>query len=194
MNITRKLALVIGSLLVGFVGIGAAYFAQLQVERGLVTRTASLERFADVVDQSRAGVVLSESVLKDFFQQRDLATSMESLQAFNDLITKVNNGIAALEKLVQNEQQHQIITQLSDTIRAYQRAAQAAAEAHLKVGINEDSGLYKDMRVAARVLEDKLTGDRVLQDTAQVKNKDMRVAARAMEDKLTGDRVLQDTA
>ena len=67
MNITRKLALVVGSLLVGFVGIGAAYFSQLQVERGLVTRTASLERFADAVNQSRADVVRSESVLKDFF-------------------------------------------------------------------------------------------------------------------------------
>jgi hypothetical protein len=69
MNITRKLALVVGSLLVGFVGIGAAYFAQLQVERGLVTRTASLERFADVVNQSRVDVILSESGLKDIFQQ-----------------------------------------------------------------------------------------------------------------------------
>lgn len=58
MNITRKLALVVGSLLVGFVGIGAAYFAQLQVERGLVTRTAILERFADVVNQSRVDVIL----------------------------------------------------------------------------------------------------------------------------------------
>ena len=145
MNITRKLALVVGSLLVGFVGIGAAYFAQLQVERGLVTRTASLERFADVVNQSRADVVLSESVLKDFFQQRDLAASTESLQAFNDLITKAHNGIATLEQLVQNGQQQRNISQLSDTISAYQRAAQAAAEAHLKVGINEESGLYKDM-------------------------------------------------
>src|SRR5215510_11319473 len=194
MNITRKLALVVGSLLIGFVGIGAAYFAQLQVERGLVTRTATIQRFADVVNQSRADVIRSESVLKDFFQQRDLTMSMESLQAFNDLIAKANNGITTLEKLAQNEQQQQIISQLSATISAYQRAAQAAAEAHLKVGINEDSGLYKDMRVAARALEDKLTGDRVLQDTAQVKNKDMRVAARALEDKLTGDRVLQDTA
>jgi len=193
-NITRKLALVVGSLLVGFVGIGAAYFAQLRVERGLVTRTANLERFADAVNQSRADVVLSESVLKDFFQQRDLAASTESLQAFNDLITKAHRGIATLEQLAQNSKQQQDISQLSDTISAYQRAAQAAAEAHLKVGINEDSGLYKDMRVAARALEDKLTGDRVLQDSAQVKNKDMRVAARAPEDKLTGDRVLQDSA
>src|SRR5215470_16884899 len=169
MNITRKLALVVGSLLIGFVGIGAAYFAQLQVERGLVTRTAILERFADVVNQSRADVVLSESVLKDFFQQRDLATSIESLQAFNDLITKAHNGIGTLEKLAQNEQQHQIIAQLSDTISAYQQAARPAAEAHLKVGINEDSGLYKEMRAAARALEDKLAGGRVLQDAAPVK-------------------------
>src|SRR5215470_18657286 len=175
MNITRKLALVVGSLLVGFVGIGAAYFAQLRVERGLVTRTANLERFADAVNQSRADVVLSESVLKDFFQQRDLAASTESLQAFNDLITKAHNGIATLEQLAQNGQQQRNISQLSDTISAYQRAAQAAAEAHLKVGINEDSGLYKDMRVAARALEDKLTGDRVLQDTAQVKNEMLRI-------------------
>src|SRR5262252_929537 len=194
MNITRKLALVVGSLLVGFVGIGAAYFAQLRVERGLVTRTANLERFADAVNQSRADVVLSESVLKDFFQQRDLAASTESLQVFNDLITKAHRGIATLGQLVQNGKQQQNISQLSDTISAYQRAAQAAAEAHLKVGINEDSGLYKDMRVAARALEDKFTGDRVLQDAAQVKNKDMRVTARALEDKFTGDRVLQDAA
>jgi CHASE3 domain sensor protein len=142
-NITRKLALVVGSLLVGFVGIGVAYFAQLQVERGLATRTASLERFADVVNQSRADVVLSESVLKDFFQQRDLTMSMESLQAFNDLIARAHHDIATLEKLAQNEQQQQIISQLSATISAYQRAAQAAAEAHLKVGINEDSGRIK---------------------------------------------------
>gem|GEM_PF-308105 len=170
MNITRKLALVVGSLLVGFVGIGAAYFAQLQVERGLVTRTAILERFADVVNQSRVDVILSESGLKDIFQQRDLATSIESLQAFNDLITKAQNGITTLEKLAQNEQQHQIIAQLSDTISAYHRAAQAAAEAHLKVGINEDSGLYKEMRAAARALEDKLTEGHVLKDATQVKD------------------------
>src|SRR5215510_6954546 len=175
MNITRKLALVVGSLLVGFVGIGAAYFAQLQVERGLVTRTAILERFADVVNQSRVDVILSESGLKDIFQQRDLATSIESLQAFNDLITKAQNGITTLEKLAQNEQQHQIIAQLSDTISAYHRAAQAAAEAHLKVGINEDSGLYKEMRAAARALEDKLTEGHVLKDAAQVKDTALRV-------------------
>src|SRR5215813_1278077 len=175
MNITRKLALVVGSLLIGFMGIGAAYFAQLQVERGLVTRTATLERFADAVNQSRADVVLSESVLKDFFQQRDLAASTESLQVFNDLITKAHRGIATLEQLAQNSKQQQNISQLSDTISAYQRAAQAAAEAHLKVGINEDSGLYKDMRVAARALEDKFTGDRVLQDAAQVKNAALRI-------------------
>jgi twitching motility protein PilJ len=169
-NITRKLALVVGSLLVGFVGIGVAYFAQLQVERGLATRTASLERFADVVNQSRADVVLSESVLKDFFQQRDLTMSMESLQAFNDLIARAHHDIATLEKLAQNEQQQQIISQLSATISAYQRAAQAAAEAHLKVGINEDSGLYKEMRDAARALEEKLTGSRMLKEAAQVKD------------------------
>src|SRR5262245_44636231 len=111
MKITRRLALVVGSLLIGFMGIGAAYFAQLRVERGLVTRTAILERFADVVNQSRADVVISESVLKDFFQQRDLTMSMESLQAFNDLITKANNGIATLEQLTQNDKQRQIISQ-----------------------------------------------------------------------------------
>jgi methyl-accepting chemotaxis protein len=170
MNITRKLALVVGSLLVGFVGIGAAYFAQLQVERGLATRTASLERFADVVNQSRADVALSQSVLKDFFQQRDLTMSMESLQAFNDLIARAHRGIATLEKLAQNGQQQQIVSQLSTTISAYQRAAQAAAEAHLKVGINEDSGLYKEMRAAARALEEKLAGGRGLKDAAQVKD------------------------
>src|SRR5215510_12792994 len=101
MNITRKLALVVGSLLVGFVGIGIAYFAQLQVERGVATRTALLERFADVVNQSRADVVLSESVLKDFFQQRDLTMSMESLQAFNGLTAKAHQSTATLDKLVQ---------------------------------------------------------------------------------------------
>ena len=170
MNITRKLALVVGSLLVGFVGIGAAYFAQLQVERGLATRTASLERFADVVNQSRADVALSQSVLKDFFQQRDLTMSMESLQAFNDLIARAHRGIATLKKLAQNGQQPQIISQLSATISAYQRAAQAAAEAHLKVGINEDSGLYKEMRAAARALEEKLTRGRILKEAAQVKD------------------------
>jgi twitching motility protein PilJ len=170
MNITRKLALVVGSLLVGFVGIGLAYFAQLQVERGLATRTASLERFADVVNQSRADVVLSESVLKDFFQQRDLTMSMESLQAFNDLIARAHHDIATIEKLAQNGQQQQILSQLSATISAYQRAAQAAAEAHLKVGINEDSGLYKEMRAAARALEEQLTGSRLLKEAAQVKD------------------------
>jgi methyl-accepting chemotaxis protein len=170
MNITRKLALVVGSLLVGFVGIGVAYFAQLQVERGLATRTASLERFADVVNQSRADVVRSESVLKDFFQQRDLTMSMESLQTFNDLIARAHHDIATLEKLAQNVPQQQILSQLSATISAYQRAAQAAAEAHLKVGINEDSGLYKEMRAAARALEEQLTGSRLLKEAAQVKD------------------------
>ncbi len=170
MNITRKLALVVGSLLVGFVGIGVAYFAQLQVERGLATRTASLERFADVVNKSRADVVRSESMLKDFFQQRDLTMSMESLQAFNDLIARAHQDIATPEKLTQNERQRQILSQLSATISAYQRAAQAAAEAHLKVGINEDSGLYKEVRDTARALEEKLTGSRLLKEAAQVKD------------------------
>jgi methyl-accepting chemotaxis protein len=170
MNITRKLTLVVGSLLVGFVGIGVAYFAQLQVERGLATRTARLERFADAVNQSRGDVVLSESVLKDFFQQRDLTMSMESLQAFNDLIARGHQDIATLEKLAQNEPQRQIISQLSATVSAYQRAAQAAAEAHLKVGINEDSGLYKEMRAAARAMEEKLTGSRTLKEAAQMKD------------------------
>jgi methyl-accepting chemotaxis protein len=180
MNITRKLALVVGSLLVGFVGIGLAYFAQLQVERGLATRTASLERFADVVNQSRADVVLSESVLKDFFQQRDLTMSMGSLQAFNDLIARAHHDIATFEKLALNEQQRQVISQLSATISAYQRAAQAAAEAHLKVGINEDSGLYKEMRAAARDLEEKLTGSRLQKEAAQVKDAALHLLALQM--------------
>jgi methyl-accepting chemotaxis protein len=175
MNITRKLALVVGILLVGFVGIGAAYFAQLRVERGLATRTAILERFADAVNQSRADVVSSESVLKDFFQQRDLTMSMESLQAFNDLIARAHRGIATIEKLAQNEQQRQISSQLRTTTNAYQRAAQAAAEAHLKVGINEDSGLYKEMRAAARALEEKLTGGRLLKEATQVKEATLHI-------------------
>src|SRR5262249_49593636 len=80
-------------------------------------------------------------------------------------ITKANNGGVTLEQLAQNDKQQQIISQLRDTISVYQRAAQAAAEAHLKVGINEDSGLYKEMRVAARALE----------DAAQVKDSALRI-------------------
>jgi CHASE3 domain sensor protein len=150
MKVVHKLAAVTGILVVGFGGVGAAYFALQRTQGAVAAQSAVLQQFALTAEDASSKTLESENALKDYL----LAPRPEALRQFANAINNANNATATLEKLAQNDRQQQIIYQLRDALSAYQRSAKDVEDITVTIGVNENSGIQGKFRTVAHELEE----------------------------------------
>lgn len=150
LKVVHKLFLVGGVMVVGFGGLGATYLQLRHVQAGAEARAAIFRDFSQATASTQAYTLAADSILKDFF----LEHNPQLVGQFNAAINDANNTTSTLEKLAQNDRQQQLIYQLRDILSAYQRTAKSAIDALVRLGLDENSGLYGELRVFARSWED----------------------------------------
>ncbi len=153
MRITAKLALVSALLVLGFTAVVGAYLYQQQIVAGVEAQREVLDTFATASNNVETNVLTGEAALRAFL----LTQSPTARSTLDTAINAANNNMAELETLAQNERQQSVIDQLRDAISAYQRAVAAAIGVYEIVGLDQDSGLRGEKRVAVHDIESLLS-------------------------------------
>lgn len=152
LSITKKLLIVFTITLVGFLLIGAAYFAVVQVEKNAVEKTASLNAFGQLVDGVNAELLTAQRLQKEFRVSRRL----QELETFDNTMNEVRDKLATLGKQVPSQEIGQTLEQLRGLAESYYTLFYEAASSQLAVGLDRRTGLQGDLLKAANELESRV--------------------------------------
>ena len=151
-SIKHKLAGVLAVVVLGFMGIGLAYQAALQVDESAFVATQNLNRIGALIDQVRIGILKAEQAESRFLQTNRL----DAVEEYRKAMAEMDQDLGRLDQLLTGDQEQQLIVRVQDSLQAYATGFEHLTQLKQNYGLNVDSGQLGEMRRAAQAMEDML--------------------------------------
>ena len=152
LKITYKLAVILGIVLLAFVVTAFGYKTLLDVNDKAAHKQERLAKFELLIGDVHVGLFQGRAHEKEFFLNKNLT----SIDAFEARMTRARESLAALSDVAPEGMDPSEIKNLQERFRAYHGAFYLAAEAQMRLGIDENSGSYGQVRTAIQSLENAL--------------------------------------
>jgi twitching motility protein PilJ len=147
-RITQKLMGLLAGLLIGFIIIGAAYYKVLDTQSRAATVSNKMTQFENGIHEVQVDLLNARRSESEFY----LKKYPIFLGNFDTRIVVASQNLKALTSLVKDEDELKIITQLGKAFEIYREKFIRAAETQVDIGLDDNTGLNKDLVKIADLL------------------------------------------
>ena len=140
-KITQKLTGLLVGLLIGFMIIGAAYYQVLNTQRSASAVLSKMTGFENGIHEVQVDLLNARRSESEFY----LRKYPIYLGNFDTRIVVASQNLKELTNLVREDNELKIITELGKSFSLYREKFILAAETQVDIGLDDNTGLNKDL-------------------------------------------------
>lgn len=153
LSLKYKFASFMAILLVGFLFIGLAYNAVLNVQKNANESVQKLEQFGALVDSIETDVLNARGHEKSFLLNKKL----EFLEKYDIALTSARKNAASIEPYLNDQKSKELLISLNNVLESYQNNFYTTAEDQVAIGLDNESGLQGELNESALNLDESVT-------------------------------------
>lgn len=152
LTISNKLYLIILTLVVALITLGATFYHTQSLSRESEKTQQAFERIFDRVHQLEVNVLLLRQYEKNFLLQKDTA----QLEQHENVLARVDASLATLSDIAQDPVQRKALTRVKENIDNYRQRFVEVTQLMTQIGLSEKEGYLGWLRKLVHKVENTL--------------------------------------